>query len=140
MTLSRRDLLKTGAAAAVVAGVPVLRAVPAVAARSAVAPSVLTQAGFTAQVGTIFLVKVGAARMVPVRLDSVTSLPRPAPPAPASKGEGFSLIFSGPVGSPFVQGRYDLRHPTLGNLDLFLVPVGRAHKSLPYEAVINRLW
>ena len=37
------------------------------------------------------------------------------------------------------QGMYQLQHDQLGALELFLVPVGRDHEGLYYEAVFNRL-
>ncbi len=145
MTLTRRQLLKTGAAVVAVAGTPMLRGIPARAAGSAIAgsntaPSRLTQAAFTAQVGTMFRVRATAAGNVDIRLDSVTSLQRPLPPAPAPTGEGFSLLFRGPVTKAFAQGQYALRHPHLGTFRFLLVPVGPAGKDRAYEAVVNRLW
>lgn len=51
--------------------------------------------------------------------------------------ERFSLIFesSDPLLS---QATYTLEHPTMGNQDLFLVPIHGDDKSFQYEAVINR--
>jgi len=140
MTLSRRQLLRTGAAAVAVASTPILRGLPALAASSNTAPSGLTQAAFTAQVGTMFRVRATAVGTVDIRLDSVTSLPSPLPPAPASTGEGFSLLFRGPVTKAFAQGQYALRHRRLGTVRFLLVPVGPAGTDCTYEAVVNRLW
>lgn len=47
----------------------------------------------------------------------------------------FSLLFCGPADRPLAQGTHELQHATLGDLALFLVPVGRAGDELQYEAV-----
>jgi hypothetical protein len=50
----------------------------------------------------------------------------------------FSLIFTG-VASPYLpQGVYELTHPRMGNLELFLVPVGPDLTGMRYEAVFSR--
>ena len=50
-------------------------------------------------------------------------------------GECFSLIFRLPDGAPLVQDTYGIGHPVLGQLSLFLVPVGPNQ----LQAVVNRL-
>ncbi|HZW26297.1 MAG TPA: hypothetical protein VFF26_12505 [Gallionella sp.] len=49
----------------------------------------------------------------------------------------FSLIFSGPAGISFQQGTYTLDHDELGELHIFLVPVGIEQDSVQLEAVFN---
>lgn len=55
--------------------------------------------------------------------------------------ESFSLRFKSPLAQP-LQGRiYDLRHPVLGSLALFITPVGTASPEdglLRAEAIINQ--
>lgn len=51
----------------------------------------------------------------------------------------FSLLFRGPAGRPLAQRTYHLRHATLGDMAVFLVPVGRDDAGLHYQAVFNRL-
>ena len=52
--------------------------------------------------------------------------------------EQFSLIFTGPV-SPCLQQRlYVLLHPQMGNVELFLVPVGPGKTGMQYEAAFSR--
>lgn len=53
--------------------------------------------------------------------------PRPGPP--------FAVVLRGAFTLP--QGIHRLRHPVLGEFDLFLVPVGRDRDGLLYEAVFN---
>jgi hypothetical protein len=60
-------------------------------------------------------------------------------PLAASRQERFSLVFRGPRDRLLQQGMYELQHRHLGALALFLVPVGRDHEGLYYEAVFNRL-
>ncbi|KPV57487.1 hypothetical protein QJ48_21875 [Paenibacillus sp. A3] len=52
--------------------------------------------------------------------------------------ERFSLLFSGPL-EPFLpQQIYLFRHPQLGELHLFTVPVGKNPDGFLYEVVFSR--
>jgi uncharacterized protein DUF6916 len=51
----------------------------------------------------------------------------------------FSLLFKAPGTAPIEQGLYDVEHPELGRISLFLVPVGRDEMSINFEAVFNLL-
>lgn len=53
--------------------------------------------------------------------------------------ENFSLIFRGPLSPYYPQRIYRLNHDLLGELELFLVPVGPDGSGMLYEAVFNRL-
>lgn len=53
--------------------------------------------------------------------------------------EQFSLRFRGESAYVFPQRIYPLRHNTIGDFDLFLVPIGRDQSGTTYEAVFNRL-
>jgi hypothetical protein len=53
--------------------------------------------------------------------------------------ENFSLIFRGPMSPFFPQGMYRLNHQKLGEIDIFLVPMGPNRAAMEYEAVFNRL-
>jgi len=53
--------------------------------------------------------------------------------------EVFSLFFHGPS-APFVsQGIHTLNHSHLGELELFLVPIGQDKDGFQYEAAFNNL-
>lgn len=53
--------------------------------------------------------------------------------------EQFSLLLKGPGNTFLPQQIYSLRHEILGELELFLVPVGQeADGSYQYEIVFNR--
>ncbi len=57
----------------------------------------------------------------------------------SARQEAFSVIFHGPP-SPFIQqGIYQLHNEKLGDIELFLVPIGRDSDGFQYEAVFNRL-
>ncbi len=49
----------------------------------------------------------------------------------------FSLIFEAPAGISFLQGTYTLDRDELGELSIFLVPVGIEAGSIQLEAVFN---
>lgn len=53
--------------------------------------------------------------------------------------EPFSVIFLGPLEPILAQSMYRLRHSELGELDLFLVPVGpdRDNSGIQYEAIFS---
>ena len=53
--------------------------------------------------------------------------------------EVFSLFFHGPADSFVSQGIHKLKHSQLGELELFLVPVGRDKNGFQYEAAFNNL-
>ncbi len=53
--------------------------------------------------------------------------------------EVFTLIFHGPGQNFLPQGIHKLQHSELGEIDLFLVPVGQDAQGFQYEAVFNRL-
>lgn len=53
--------------------------------------------------------------------------------------ERFSLILFGPNDKFLGQGMRHLQHAVLGELDLFLVPIGQNERGTSYEVVFNRL-
>lgn len=59
---------------------------------------------------------------------------------PAIRSQPFSLIFHGPL-SPFAsQGNHALMHAQLGNLEMFLVPIGpdrKTGRNMQYQAIYN---
>lgn len=55
--------------------------------------------------------------------------PRAAPP--------FRAVLRGPAGWQGAQGIYRLRHPTLGALELFLVPIAQRDGRMDLELVLN---
>lgn len=53
--------------------------------------------------------------------------------------EQFSLIFHGPA-EPFLQQQmYTFKHEMLGELLLFIVPIGKRDEGYNYEVIFNRM-
>ena len=51
--------------------------------------------------------------------------------------EAFSLVFVGPGRFVLPQRTYRVEHETLGDMDLFLVPIGPDGAGMRYEAVFT---
>ena len=106
-----------------------LAALPA-AARSAGPPG---RAAFKACVGDTFHYSNSTFASIPARLAEVGALGEGASRAVSDKA--FSLRFEVPKGNPIGQGSYRVTHPRLGELVLFVAPVGAGGNAL--EAVFN---
>jgi len=74
-------------------------------------------------VGTLMLMHVTRARM-PVGVNGVRHQP-------------FSLCFKSQTHVVHPQGIYELTHPVMGTLSIFLVPSGRADDGVYYDAVFT---
>ncbi len=93
----------------------------------------LTRASFEPYLNTRFTVTRGVSKTLELELVEV------ADKTPARfEGEQFSLIFLGPTEPELLQQIYRLEHADMGNIDLFLVPVGREASGRFYEAFFNR--
>jgi hypothetical protein len=57
----------------------------------------------------------------------------------SARQEQFSLRFRGDRSKVFPQRIYAIKHDSIGDFDLFLVPIGRDDSGTFYEAVFNRL-
>jgi hypothetical protein len=53
------------------------------------------------------------------------------------EGGSFSLQFVGPQGRWLPQGTYPVKHPTLGTMEIFLVPSGAVQDGHGYHAVFG---
>lgn len=95
-------------------------------------PEMLNPADFQPLLHEIFEVPIGE-RTCPLTLTSVEAAPRYA----AHTRDPFSLLFWGPGGTPLAQGLYPFKHAALPNLELFIVPIGRANGGFVYEAVFG---
>lgn len=98
-------------------------------------------ATFSAHLNTEFTIFQAPTPLVGVKLVEVTEN-RGADgqqPSAAGRQERFSVVFRGPRDKLLQQGMYQMQHDRLGGFDLFLVPVGRDHDGVYYEAVFNRL-
>ncbi|MET0554954.1 MAG: hypothetical protein ABW221_18070 [Vicinamibacteria bacterium] len=147
MTTSRRELLITGAAAAlsyclpkgVAAAKRDFAPIRAAAAREAVlgADPFLTRSVLSGQLRTPFTVE-GQAKRLSLQLVEVGDLASAQTAGTVGSDLSFAALWSGPVGMPLPQQTYRLNHPQLGAFAIFLVPVGRPGKVRYYEAVFNR--
>ncbi len=69
------------------------------------------------------------ASMVPLTLAEATEL------AGAPRFESFSLQWDGPLAQPLAQATYLLAHPRLGEIAIFIVPIGRGPEHFRYESI-----
>ncbi len=60
-----------------------------------------------------------------------------SPGAPASQREPFAVIFRGPREPVLVQRIYRIEGPSLGPLEIFIVPVGPDAEGMRYEAIFS---
>src|SRR5436309_12448404 len=92
-----------------------------------------TRDAFAEHIGSTFELTVPPDTRIGVTLAEVSPL-KVRPPQ-----EQFSVVLSAPAGSVIEQGMYELTHPELGRLELFLVPIALNEKGLQLQAVFNRL-
>lgn len=90
---------------------------------------------FAHRVGEPFELDVAGGSTLPVVLVDATEGAEPGGLGPDGQERlQFSLVFRGP-GEPILpQGSYALVHEELGELELFLVPIGRDSEGVRYEA------
>jgi uncharacterized protein DUF6916 len=74
----------------------------------------------------------GAMRALELAVRSVSPLP-----PHRLRAEPFSLVLAGPAQPLLPQASYTVRHPVLGPVELFLVPIGRDASSVEYEVTFN---
>ena len=87
---------------------------------------------FTPHVGSEFQLPAAgmACRLVEVGAACTCS-------SPAGDFVSFSLLFAAPAGSPVESAIHTLLHPSLGELEIFLSPVGPGDPQLHLEAVFS---
>jgi hypothetical protein len=96
---------------------------------------------FSTQLNTPFRIQLSPVTAMEVELVEVTEkgVLDGQQRLTAARQERFSLVFRGPPEERLQQGMYQMQHDQLGAFDLFLVPVGRDHYGVYYEAVFNQL-
>jgi hypothetical protein len=94
-----------------------------------------TEENFREHLGTKFGVRVETPR--PLELELVEVKGYNAQSGEPSGMERFSLFFYGPGDIMLRQGTFTLEHPSMGELTLFMVPVGRDQRGFRYEVVFN---
>jgi hypothetical protein len=95
----------------------------------------LSLRAFTAQKGTAFTVMVEGGRAVTLTLTEVKIL------GTRQTGdltiESYSLIFEGPTSPMLAQSSFEFVHDQMGELVIFIVPLGPIEGVMRYEAVFN---
>lgn len=95
-------------------------------------PEKLTKEMFEEQLNTKFRIPVqGGGTPVELELTEVVETMR------MPGREQFSVFFRGPLEYIIPQSTYRLEHEKMGNLDIFIVPVGKEPEGFRYEAVFN---
>jgi len=96
--------------------------------------TIFTEEEFSKHVGTTFYAKVGEQE---INLTLAEVKPY-MPESTAEKTmERFSVFFIGPSDSSFPQQNFQMRHESMGEFDIFLVPIRGGGKEIRYEAVFN---
>jgi hypothetical protein len=96
--------------------------------------AILTEEEFSKHIGTEFRADVDE-REVNLTLTEV----KPYMPEQArqSNMERFSLFFAGPPDVFLPQQNFHIRHDSMGEFDIFLVPIRSDERGFSYEAVFN---
>jgi hypothetical protein len=98
----------------------------------------LTCADFSPRVGAPFDLSVPDGTTVALELVEAREGTAPGGVGPdGQERRQFSLLFRGPAAPFQPQGTYRLSHPDMGELDLFLVPIGPDAVGMQYEAVFG---
>jgi len=94
----------------------------------------MTLETFQPHLGDVFNVNIGEAEPMPIVLIEAAPLHSSAP---QFRAQAFELRFTGPGPAYLNQMIHHLTHPQLGEMDIFLVPVGRHGDGFLYQAVFN---
>ena len=94
----------------------------------------LTEEEFSKYVGGNFRLKLDQQE-IELKLAEVKAYP--FGPNEQSGMERFSVFFSGPLDILLAQNIYQLQHETMGEFEIFLVPIARNENGFRYEAVFN---
>lgn len=90
---------------------------------------------FKDRVGSVFTPNEPEVPAIPLVLNEAELLP--ANHAPPGLRPPFSLVFLGADEHILPQRLYRLRHEQMGELVIFLVPVGKDGRGVSYQAVFN---
>ncbi len=88
---------------------------------------------FAQHLGDTFRCAGGGDEFVDLKLSEANGLS----PQPGQSRAPFSLLFIGPSEPPMEQQTYTLQHEKMGELSLFLVPLGPGEDGFQYEAVFT---
>lgn len=96
--------------------------------------STLSMRNFEAALHTDFEIRPCEGLGAPIAARLVEVKARSAPPG----YEQFSALFIGPALPAWPQGIYRFAHVLLGEVELFMVPVGHAAAGMEYEVCLSR--
>lgn len=88
---------------------------------------------FKDRVGNTFTVTYPDFPPIALLLEEAAPLPNYRP----NHRPPFSLIFLGPNDPMLLQATHRLAHDEMGDLDIFLVPIGKDERGYSYQAVFN---
>jgi hypothetical protein len=138
--MSRRAFVRGGAGVALLAAAPSAWAHSAVAARRrslSAGGTSLTRSRFEPALGATLRMTGGGGDDVDVVLTEISDL---SPVLRAEDPDRFSLLLVAPRDHRPTASTRTLRHDSIGEVSLFVSPVGRGVRAVRYEAVINRSW
>ena len=98
-----------------------------------VAVQQLTHGEFKNQLNSRFSLKLNDSESAELLLTEVSEL------ITGPRQEMFAIVFRGPAKSILPQRIYHLANDSMGELDLFLVPIRKDDEGVYYEAVFNRM-
>lgn len=93
----------------------------------------LTHEAFTQHTNTPFMVQLDEENEVSLELTEISDL------KVSSRQEEFAVVFRGPLDKFLGQGTRLLSHESMGQFELFLVPIRHDAQGVYYEAVFNRV-
>lgn len=83
--------------------------------------------------GQNFRVQVGQETEIDLRLTSATPLGAES----GYRRQPYSLLFAGPLTPLLPQATYTLQNESMGELGIFLVPLGPQGQAMRYEAIFT---
>ena len=94
---------------------------------------------FAPLIGERFRLRVEGQAPLDMTLASVTEIPVSGwrPEDVAEHRKPFSLVFNGPPTIVLPQAIYCFEHDGIGELAIFIVPIGRSAEAVRYEAVFS---
>ena len=93
-------------------------------------------ATFEGHIGDEFQLEMAGSEALPLSLTRAQRLGSDSG-NPASGRTPFSLEFSGPATPVFPQATYRFSHATIGEFEMFIVPLGPADGGMRYEAIFT---
>jgi len=92
---------------------------------------------FSPLVGDSFLVTLAEGESFTFRLAEVIPLGLSSLPDPSAGRQAFSLHFRGLLDPILAQRIYSFSHSTLGQFEIFIVPIGPKEGGMMYEAIFT---